>query len=163
VAGLVLENPGGLAPVDDPAARAVLGGLARAFEAGARGAWWFPAFFAVYYRMVLRGAPAAAQRARIVAAARDVAPTLAQAWRSFAVPDADLRPLVPRVRCPTLFAWATQDRLVALARSLPAIRAFPNARLERFRAGHSPHLETPDALAEAVEAFLARLDGPTAA
>src|SRR6185503_11673371 len=38
VRGLVLENPGGLAPVDDRLAQAVLAAMARFFAAGARGA-----------------------------------------------------------------------------------------------------------------------------
>src|SRR5216684_3888165 len=40
--------------------------FARFFAQGARGARWFPAAFALYYRIVLPGRAAAAQRARIV-------------------------------------------------------------------------------------------------
>jgi pimeloyl-ACP methyl ester carboxylesterase len=53
-----------------------------------------------------------------------------------------------------LFAWAVRDQFVQLRRNLPLIRRFPQARLERFRAGHAAHLETPDAFEAVVEDFL---------
>jgi 4,5:9,10-diseco-3-hydroxy-5,9,17-trioxoandrosta-1(10),2-diene-4-oate hydrolase len=157
VRGLVLEDPGGLAPVDDRAAQAFLAGMARFFDAGAHGARWFHRAFAIYYRIVLQRPAARAARARIVASAYDVAPVLADAWRGFADPASDVRPLAPRIGCPVLFAWATRDRIIPLSRSLPAVRTFPNARIARFRAGHAAHLETPDAFEEALEDFLASL------
>jgi 4,5:9,10-diseco-3-hydroxy-5,9,17-trioxoandrosta-1(10),2-diene-4-oate hydrolase len=159
VAALVLENPGGLAAVDDALARAVLAGMARFFAAGVPRAWWFPLAFGAYYRLVLRRRAAAPQRRRIVASAWEIAPVLHEAWRGFARADADLRALVPRLDCPVLFAWATGGRLVQLRRSLPAIRTVPHGRLERFRRGHAPHGELPDAFEASVERFL----GPVAA
>ena len=155
VRGLVLENPGGLAPVDDRLAQAVLAAMARFFAAGARGAAWFRPAFALYYRLVLQRGAARAARARIVGRAYEAAPVLEHAWRGFVNPEADLRSLAPRIRCPVLFAWATRDQFVALARSLPAIRTFPNATLLRFPAGHAAHLETPAAFEAALEQFLA--------
>lgn len=155
VRGLVLENPGGLAPTDDRAAQAVLALMARFFAAGARGARWYPAAYAAYYRWVVLPTPAArAARERIVHAGVAAAPILEQAWRSFARPEADIRTLAPAVRCPVLFAWAERDRFVALARSRAAIDAFPDARLVRYRAGHAAHLEQPDAFERDVERFL---------
>lgn len=158
VRALVLENPGGLAPTGDPLARAALAGMGRFFAAGTRRARWFPAAFALYYRLVLRGRDAAAQRERIVASGFEIAPVLHQAWQSFAAAAADLRALAPEIRCPVLFAWATGDQFVQLRRSLPAIKSFPNARLERFRAGHAAHLEAPDAFEPVLERFLAEVD-----
>jgi 4,5:9,10-diseco-3-hydroxy-5,9,17-trioxoandrosta-1(10),2-diene-4-oate hydrolase len=157
VRALVLENPGGLAATDDRLAQGVLAGMARFFAAGARGARWFGPAFAVYYRTVLQRSAARAHRRRIVAAAYEVAPILVQAWRSFACADADLRSMAAGIRCPVLFAWATRDQVVALSRSLPAIQRFPRARLERFPAGHAPHLETPAAFEAALRRFLAAL------
>lgn len=158
VHALVLENPGGLAPTTDRAARVVLSAMARFFAAGARGARWFPAAFSAYYRFcVLPGRTARAQRDRITAAAYESAPVLEQAWRSFAAPEADLRAIVPQVTCPVLFAWAKRDQFVSLDRSLPAIERFPSASLERFRATHAAHLEAPDAFETTVERFLAEL------
>src|SRR5207244_7716903 len=86
-------------------------------------------------------------------------PLLRDAWRGFAQPDADLRALAPKVSCPVLFAWATGDRFVQLGRSLPAMRRFPDARLEKFRAGHAAHLETPAAFEAALERFLVEAGG----
>jgi 4,5:9,10-diseco-3-hydroxy-5,9,17-trioxoandrosta-1(10),2-diene-4-oate hydrolase len=157
VRGLVLEDPGGLAPIDDRVAQAFLAAMARFFAAGAHGARWFRPAFALYYRLVLQRPAARDVRARIVGRAYDVAPVLADAWRGLAEPESDLRPLAPRVACPTLFAWAARDRVIPLARCLDAVNAFPNARLIRFPAGHAAHLETPDAFEDALEAFLAGL------
>ena len=157
VRGLVLENPGGLAPTDDRLAQSVLGGMARFFAAGARGARWFGPAFAVYYRTVLQRGAARAQRARIITAGYEMAPILEQAWRSFARPEADVRAMAEGIRCPVLFAWATRDQVVTLSRSLPAVRRVPQARLERFPAGHAPHLETPAAFEAALGSFLATL------
>ncbi|MEO6027125.1 MAG: alpha/beta hydrolase [Candidatus Binatia bacterium] len=157
VRGLVLANPGGL-DAFDVVKRVACGLMARFFGAGARGARWFPTAFAAYYRSsVLMRAPAAAQRARIVASATEIAPILAAAWAGFARPESDLRPLAPRIGCPVLFTWATRDRFVQLARSLPAIRTFPQARVVTLPAGHAPQLETPEAFEAEVESFLAEL------
>lgn len=156
VRALVLANPGGLAPVD-PTARSFCRAMARLFRAGARGARWFPPLFALYYRGILRLGPARDQRARIVAAGPEIADVLAEAWESFAAPDADLGGLAASIRCPVLLAWATGDRIVSLARSRAAIEAFPDARLERFPGGHAPFLEVPEAFVAALERFTASL------
>jgi 4,5:9,10-diseco-3-hydroxy-5,9,17-trioxoandrosta-1(10),2-diene-4-oate hydrolase len=156
VRGLVIENAGGLEAVGLPA-RLVTGAMARFFDAGARGARWFPAAYAAYYRLVLPCPAAGEQRRRIVAAGPQMAAVLRDAWRSFGQPDADLRGLIPRITCPVLFAWAKRDRFIQLRRNRAAIGAFPNARLETFAAGHAAHLETPDAFEACVEGFLVRL------
>ncbi len=151
VRALVLVNPGGL-DKGGALARAMPRAMARFFEAGARGARWYPAAFAAYYRLVLPRAPE--QRARIVAAARESAAVLAQAWRGFAEPDADVRQLAERVRCRTLVAWAKGDRINQLSRCRPALRRLPNARLVTFSGGHAPFLEDPDAFAPVLDDFL---------
>src|SRR5262249_25679801 len=149
---------GGLAPTNDRAAQIFLRAMARFFAAGARRASWFPGAFGAYYRLsVLPGRAAREQRRRIVAAAYENAPVLGQAWLSFAAPEADLTALAPHIGCEVLFAWAKRDRVVSLARSLPAIERFPKARLERFAATHAAHLETPEAFETSVERFLAEL------
>jgi len=157
VHGLVLANPGGLDKGGDLMARLAVGGMIRFFDAGARGAWWYPRAFGAYCRMVLSGAPAAEQRRRIVASASEIAPVLAEAWRSFGQADADIRGLAPRVSCPVLFTWAEGDRINQLARCRAAIGAFPNATLETFPGGHAAFLEVPDAFEASIDRFLARL------
>jgi 4,5:9,10-diseco-3-hydroxy-5,9,17-trioxoandrosta-1(10),2-diene-4-oate hydrolase len=158
VRGLVLENPGGLDAATDLVGRVAVGAMIRFFAAGARRACWYPRAFAAYYRMVLPSAPAAEQRRRIVESAAEIAPLLHEAWRSFGMPDADIRALAPKVTCPVLFAWATRDRFIQLGRCRPAIERFPNARVETFAAGHAAHLETPDPFAASLDRFLATLD-----
>lgn len=157
VRALVLENPGGLDPATDLVGRMAVGAMIRFFGAGARRAWWYPRAFAAYYRMVLPGAPAADQRRHIVTSGVEIAPLLHEAWRSFGMPDADIRALVPKVGCPVLFAWATRDQFIQLRRCRPAIARFPNAAVETFAAGHAAHLETPDAFEASLDRFLATL------
>src|SRR5262249_32146129 len=127
VSGLVLLNPGGLAPID-PLARGAIASLVRFFKAGARGARWYPRAFAAYYRLILQRSPATPQRHRITASAYEIAPVLVEAWQSFAEPAADLRTIASRLTCPVLFAWATRDQLVQLRRSPPAIHTIPHPR-----------------------------------
>lgn len=153
VRALVLANPGGLDRFDaltGPMTRV----MARFFTAGANGARWYPRAFAAYYRLVLPKPGAAAQRARIVASALEVAAPLAEAWKSFGTTEGDLRGLAPRITCPVLFMWAKGDRINQLKRCRPAIERFPNARLETFRGGHAAFLEDPDAFGESLERFL---------
>ena len=154
VSALVLENPGGLDPADDALGRTALAAMVAFFAAGARGAAWFPAAFAAYYRLVLQRAPAAAQRRRIVAAGREIAPLLRDAWTSFGTPEANLTALLPAIRCPVLVAWATRDQLIQLRRCRPALARIPDVRLETFPAGHAPHLETPPAFDVVLDRFL---------
>jgi 4,5:9,10-diseco-3-hydroxy-5,9,17-trioxoandrosta-1(10),2-diene-4-oate hydrolase len=160
--GLVLCNAGGLAQVD-PLARLVILRLAAMFAAGAHGAAWYPAVFRWYYRrLVLPSSAAAARREEIILAARDLAPLLADAWRGFAEPDADLRACAARLTVPTWCAWARSDRLVSYARARAAIRRIPRATATLFRGGHAAFLEDPDRFATAFCAFASAI-APTAA
>jgi 4,5:9,10-diseco-3-hydroxy-5,9,17-trioxoandrosta-1(10),2-diene-4-oate hydrolase len=156
VSALILENPAGLEP-QDPLLHAATSAMATFFSAASTGARWHRLVFQGYYRLVLPSAPAHQQRARIVAAGAELAPLLAQAWRGFARRQGDLSMLGPAIRCPTLFAWAMRDFFVHLHRSRAAIARFPYARLQKFSAGHCPHLETPDEFAAAVVSFLCEI------
>ncbi|HEY2775052.1 MAG TPA: alpha/beta hydrolase [Candidatus Binatia bacterium] len=156
VRGLVLCDTGGLIGADRTT-RFVIGHMTSFFEAGARGAWWFRRAFAMYYRVVLPQPAARAQRERIVAGCRQVAPVLVEAWTSFNAPEADIRALAPHVLCPTLFAWARQDRVIPWSRTQPAASTFPDHRIEMFDAGHAAFLEQPDRFAEVFRNFAASL------
>ena len=155
VRALVLENPAGLEP-NDIISQTAIAGMVRLFRAGAENAIWFGAAFDAYYRAILPSAPAHEQRARIVAAGsqRENAALIARAWESFSDPSQDLRGLGATISKPVLFAWAIKDKFVQLWRSRPAILEYPNARIEEFDAGHSPHLETPQAFLVAFEQFM---------
>ena len=158
VRGLVLVDSGGLDAVDR-LARFVTGRMAAFFAAGARGARWFPWAFRRFYGVVLPRPAAREQRERIIAAAREVAPILAEAWRSFGAEAADLRRLAAALECPVLVVWAKQDRVLQLGRSRPAIERIPNVRLELFPGGHSAFLECPEAFESSLESFLAEISG----
>jgi pimeloyl-ACP methyl ester carboxylesterase len=58
----------------------------------------------------------------------------------------DTRPVVariPRVSRPTLVIWGRDDRLAPASFALKLAREIPDARLELFDTGHSPHEERP--------------------
>jgi pimeloyl-ACP methyl ester carboxylesterase len=156
VRALVVCNAGGLAAIDAPS-RFAIGLMHRFFAAGALGARWYPKAFEIYYRMVLPGPAARAQRDRIVAAAAETAPVLAEAWASFASPQADLRSLAPTLRCPTLFAWTAKDRILPWSKSRAAATTVPDHRVEMFDGGHAAFLEDPDRFAERFRRFAAGL------
>jgi 4,5:9,10-diseco-3-hydroxy-5,9,17-trioxoandrosta-1(10),2-diene-4-oate hydrolase len=151
---LVLCNAGGLAPMD-PLGRRVVAAMVGFFAAGERGARWFPAAFALYYRLVLPKAPE--QRRRIVDAAPETARVIKEAWQSFADPAGDMRATLASLDLPVLFAWAKSDRIVSWSRSRAAIEAYRNGAVRHFRGGHAAFLEDPRVFADAFVAFAARL------
>lgn len=154
-AAVVLCNAGGLAPVDRTA-RLATSLMAWFFEAGAREAKWFPAAFGFYYRcLVLPRAAAKEQRRNIISAGSAAAPLLADAWRGFGEPDADLRALAPHVAAPVWLAWAQRDRFVSWRRSRAAAETFRRRRVTQFNAGHSAFMEEPDRFAAEFAQFIA--------
>jgi 4,5:9,10-diseco-3-hydroxy-5,9,17-trioxoandrosta-1(10),2-diene-4-oate hydrolase len=156
VRGLVLADPGGL-DSGGRVAEIFCGAKARMFEAGARGAFWFPRAFELYYRTVLSGPRAAEQRRKIVARAAETAPLLAEAWRSFQVNAWDVRDRAAQLAVPVLFAWSLGDWINVLPRCWPSARRVPRHKLVTFVGGHSPQLEAPEKFADAVAEFAAAL------
>lgn len=159
VRALVLANPGGLVPVD-ATTRMFCRMMTAFFGAGARGAGWFGPLFAAYYRMVLRESTAATDRRRIVADGRRTAAVMAQAWASFAQPQADLREAFASLDCPVLLTWAKSDRILAFRRCRAAIERLPSARVVAMRGGHSAFLEDPKAFDATLVAFVDGLQAP---
>lgn len=155
VAALVLANSAGLIEMT-PRNRRAVRVMERFFSAGTARRWWFTPAFALYYRLVLPRAAARQRRRAIVAARYEIAPLLAQAWRSFADPSSDLRSAAAGLSCPVLFTWAMRDRFVRYDLCREAIAAVPHAEIEKFDAGHSPFLETPEAFMASVRRFLER-------
>jgi len=155
VRALVLANTGGVVEMTGSVQRACLLG-ARIFAAGARGAWWYKAFFAAYYRLVLPTPAAAAQRRRIVASAYEIAPVLEDAWRHFAVAeDFDQRQRLWALDVPILVAWAMHDKINQFKIVAPAIAGIKHARLAKFAAGHAAFLEHPEEFVREFSAFVA--------
>lgn len=156
IRALVLADPGGLGAVD-AFTRKFCAGVARFFEAGARGARWFSTAYALYYRMVLRESVAATARHRVVADGPRCAPVLAEAWRSFAEDAADLRSRAAAIRLPVLFTWAKSDQILAYARSQAGVESFPDHAVCFTKGGHCAFLEDPAAFDAALRGFLDRL------
>ncbi len=156
VRGLVLSNPGGLAPVDG-FARFAIGRMVAFFQAGVDRKRWFTPAFKLYYGRVLPRRAAKAQRKRIFDARFEIAQPLVDAWRSFVTPEADIRAAAARLKVPVLYAWANKDQIVPLKKSRAAVEATPNHELVTFRAGHMPALETPKPFAKVLRRFLSQL------
>jgi 4,5:9,10-diseco-3-hydroxy-5,9,17-trioxoandrosta-1(10),2-diene-4-oate hydrolase len=154
VAAMVLCNSGGLQRIG-LLARLVCNRYAAFFAKGERGDNTYPRRFRRYYETVLALAPAAWRRDEIVADAFKTAPLLRQAWQNFAKPEADLRHLLPTLRCPVLFAWATGDKAVAWGRSKAAALTVPDCTVQLFPGGHAAFLEAPDAFDAALLKFVA--------
>jgi pimeloyl-ACP methyl ester carboxylesterase len=152
VRALVLCDSGGLGP-PDRLSRVFIGVFVQFFAAGRRGAFWFPWAFDNYYRKVLLKEPAREERERIVRSAYEIAPTLEEAWRSFAKPEENLWPILHEIRCPVLLAWAKNDAIVPLKRSESSFEQFPNHLLEVFEGGHSAFLEDPDRFEQSLRKF----------
>lgn len=152
VRGLVLCNSGGLIP-PNLFIRMFCRHMARRFEKAASGDAGFPAWFRRYYQQVLPRPEAAWRREEIVAGCEKAAPVLAEAWRSFAEPEADIRPVLRGLQIPILFAWGLRDRILPwfLVRGLA--RRTPGARIALFDAGHAAFLETPEAFDAAFTDF----------
>jgi len=78
---------------------------------------------------------------------------LSEAFRAF-----DIRPDCARITAPLLLVQGVDDEYGTLAQLDAIATAAPHAqRLELAACGHSPHRDRPDALLDAVSAFLARV------
>ncbi len=73
------------------------------------------------------------------------------------MPAADIREVAARLDVPIWVAWAKRDRVIPLRACAPAIARMRYATLDTFDAGHCAFLEQPDAFAEGLRNFLARL------
>ncbi len=162
IKGLVLCNPGGLAPVNLVVRRAIVA-MIWFFSAGARDARWFEPAFAQYYKLVLPGVAFAEHRARIVAAGGESASVMRDAFKSFLKPEADLRLAAKRLNVPCLFAWAKRDRIVAWKASKPAVDLIANAQVQMFEGGHAAFLEDANAFNFAFLNFASACVEPTGA
>jgi pimeloyl-ACP methyl ester carboxylesterase len=71
------------------------------------------------------------------------------------IPDRGLKQRTHRIVAPTLVVWGTDDRIIAPDYAKEFATRIAGARVELIdKAGHLPHLEQPDAVAKAVQAFL---------
>jgi pimeloyl-ACP methyl ester carboxylesterase len=83
---------------------------------------------------------------------------MAQLWTSMA--QQDLRSALPRMNLPVLVTYGERSQAYSAETSEYLVSVLPDARLQGFaHSGHSPHLEEPDAFAEAVSQFVHRVNG----
>ncbi|MFM9970720.1 MAG: alpha/beta fold hydrolase [Burkholderiales bacterium] len=69
--------------------------------------------------------------------------------------DPRLRHLLYRLHMPTLILWGASDRFAPLANGKNYVEAIVGAKfMEIANAGHFPHIEQPQATAEAIAAFI---------
>jgi 4,5:9,10-diseco-3-hydroxy-5,9,17-trioxoandrosta-1(10),2-diene-4-oate hydrolase len=153
VKALVLCDTGGLGR-PTLASRIFIAGFVQFFAAGRRGAFWFPWAFGKYYKHVLIMPPAQQERNRIIRSAYEIALPLETAWRSFADSNENLLPLLPKLHCPVLLAWAKKDFVIPLDDVEPSFALFRDYRLQVFEGGHAAFLEDPDRFESALRAFL---------
>lgn len=153
VRALVLCDTGGLG-APNAISRLFIYGFVQFFAAGRRGAVWFPWAFEKYYSWVLVREPAHEERRRIVRSAYEIAPTLEQAWRSFARPEENVLQNVQKLTCPVFLAWAKDDFVLPLKAVELAFSRFPRYHLEVFDGGHAPFLEDPEHFEQSLRGFL---------
>jgi pimeloyl-ACP methyl ester carboxylesterase len=88
--------------------------------------------------------------------ARNDGAAIGALWRSLVAED--LRPLLGRIRQPTLVVHGAQSHLYGSDTADHLVEALPNASLITFdRSGHAPHLEQPELFNSAIRDFAASL------
>ena len=98
--------------------------------------------------------PAHQERDRIVRSAYEIAAPLEEAWRSFADLNENLLPLIPKLQCTVLLAWAKKDFVIPLSSVRPSFALFRAYRLQLFEGGHAAFLDDPDRFEGALRSFL---------
>jgi 3-oxoadipate enol-lactonase len=77
-----------------------------------------------------------------------------------AIRDADVTPLLPQVRCPTLILLGEQEQVAPLAAARVLREGIPHAQIRVLpNAGHLPFLEQPAAFNAAVQEFVIGVEG----
>jgi pimeloyl-ACP methyl ester carboxylesterase len=72
------------------------------------------------------------------------------------IPDRGFKHRAHRINAPTMIVWGKADRIIAPAYAQEFAKRIAGARVELIdKAGHLPQLDRPDAVVEAVRAFLA--------
>jgi pimeloyl-ACP methyl ester carboxylesterase len=112
------------------------------FKSGERKSKLFPRIFKYYYENVLPETEATERREEIIRTGYEIAPLLVQGWKSFALPTEDLRGIASEIECPILVTWAMKDKKVQYGRNIEAIKKMKNYKLLKYKAGHTPILES---------------------
>jgi len=76
-------------------------------------------------------------------------------WRSFAAPEANLRPRAHAITAPTLIVWGSKDTAIPVRFARVAQAAIAGSRLEVLPTGHLPFSSEPEAFLGIVQPFIA--------
>lgn len=68
-------------------------------------------------------------------------------WRSFSLPEHDLRPQAGKITVPTVLIWGRYDPVLSLRAAETARDLIPGSRLVVIESGHLPHTTSPAAVA----------------
>jgi pimeloyl-ACP methyl ester carboxylesterase len=152
VAGLVLVNTGGFAPMN-----ALARAYCRTLGTPAVARRVLPAFVPRYMRARSDNDREVAARVRARARTQEGAEVAAAMWRSFGERAYDLRPVADAIAAPTLIVWGAKDptlplRVVGRATQ----RAIAGARMETMDTGHVPFSSDPERFLAHVQPFLGR-------
>jgi pimeloyl-ACP methyl ester carboxylesterase len=126
-------------------------GSGRVFCALMSRPWFVRRIYPLFSRVYTRPRTAADNRARASAIAitrTDPGVTaITQIWRSFTLPDHDLRAQARKITVPTVLVWGRHDPVLPLRVAKTARDLIPGARLVVIDSGHLPHTTSPAAVA----------------
>jgi pimeloyl-ACP methyl ester carboxylesterase len=144
VKGLVLIDGGGF----EGSGSGVVG---RVFSALMTRPGFVRRIYPLFSRAYMRPRTAADHRARAdaIATTRSTAGLTAvtEIWRSFRLPEHDLRAQAGRITAPTVLIWGRHDPVLAPRAGETGRELIPGSRLVVIESGHSPHTTDPDAVA----------------
>jgi pimeloyl-ACP methyl ester carboxylesterase len=119
--------------------------------------WFARGVYPLFSWLYTRPRTAADRRARASAIAiTRTAPgvrAVSEIWRSFALPDHDLRPEAGKITVPTVLVWGRYDPVLPLRVGEAARDLIPGSRLVAIDSGHLPHTTSPAAVAAELAAL----------
>jgi pimeloyl-ACP methyl ester carboxylesterase len=124
---------------------------ARVFCALMSRPWFARGVYPLFSRLYTRPRTAADRRARagaiaITRTAQGVR-AVTEIWRSFALPEHDLRPQAGKITVPAVLVWGRHDPVLPLRVGEAARDLIPGSRLVVVDSGHLPHTTSPAAVA----------------
>ncbi|HMV44104.1 MAG TPA: alpha/beta hydrolase [Leptospiraceae bacterium] len=84
--------------------------------------------------------------------------TNASIWRSFLLPEHNLRERAKEIECPTFLIWGKRDPVIELKIGIQATQLIPDARLELLNTGHLPFAEDPENFFTVLKSFLETIE-----
>jgi pimeloyl-ACP methyl ester carboxylesterase len=146
VKGLVLIGSGGF-----EGSGSASGVLGRVFSALMSRPGFVRLIYPLFSQAYMRPRTAADHRARAgaIATTRSTAGVTAvsEIWRSFRLPEHDLRAKAGKITAPTVLIWGRHDPVLPPRAGETARELIPGSRLVVIESGHSPHTTDPAAVA----------------